>query len=296
MSRQVSPSAKRPYGVLRVTRVWGTSRATLYRHRRATRPGPGRRPGPRVRCRTRRWSRRSAKLLAGSPFHGEGYRKVWARLRLAGIRTSKRRVPAPDAGARPAGARPGRPPRGPKAHDGTIRTERVDEMWGTDLTATRTGEGQAAIFITVDHGSTECLGIHAARRATRFEALEPLRQGVRACFGAFAQGIAGGLKVRHDHGSQFVADDYQRELGFLGIESSPAFVREPEGNGCAERFIRTLKENLLWVRRFDTIEELRQALHAFRDIYNWTWIVERHGYQTPAAVRAAQTAPLPAAA
>ena len=54
-----------------------------------------------------------------------------------------------------------------------------------------------------------------------------------------------------------VAHDYQRELAFLGIESSPAFVREPEGNGCAERFIRTLKENLLWVRRFDTIEELR---------------------------------------
>ena len=43
-------------------------------------------------------------------------------------------------------------------------------------------------------------------------------------------------------------------------QSSPAFVREPEGNGCVERFIRTLKENLLWVRRFATIEDLRQAL------------------------------------
>jgi hypothetical protein len=31
-------------------------------------------------------------------------------------------------------------------------------------------------------------------------------------------------------------------------------VREPQGNGVAERFIRTLKENLLWVRTFDTIE------------------------------------------
>ena len=65
-------------------------------------------------------------------------------------------------------------------------------------------------------------------------------------------------------------------------------MREPEGNGCAERFIRTLKENLLWVRRFDTIEELRLALHQFKDIYNRTWIVERHGYRTPAQVRADQ--------
>jgi hypothetical protein len=53
-------------------------------------------------------------------------------------------------------------PHGPKAHDGTIRTDRVDEMWGTDLTSTLTGEGQVAIFVTVDHASTECLGIHAA--------------------------------------------------------------------------------------------------------------------------------------
>lgn len=47
---------------------------------------------------------------------------------------------------------------------------------------------------------------------------------------------------------------------FLGITSSPAFIRAPEGNGVAERFIRTLKEQLLWVRTFPTVEELRQAL------------------------------------
>jgi putative transposase len=111
---------------------------------------------------------------------------------------------------------------------------------------------------------------------------------VRACFGGFADGIAHGLELRHDHGSQFLADDFQRELAFLGIEPSPAFVREPEGNGCAERFIRTLKENLLWVRGFDTIEDLREALHQFKDTYNRTWIVERHGYRTPAQVRVDQ--------
>ena len=93
-----------------------------------------------------------------------------------------------------------------------------------------------------------------------------------------------------------VADDFQAEIRYLGIEASPAFVRQPEGNGCIERFFRTLKEQLLWVRCFDTIEELRVALHRFQEIYNQTWIVERHGYQTPAAIRAAQLAPLPAAA
>ena len=294
MSRDVSPSTNRPYGVAMVSRLWRIARATVYRHRHPA--GEPRRPGPCGPMSDDELATAIRDLLAPGPFHGEGYRKIWARLRFAGIRTSKRRVLRLTAehGLQAPG-RVGRP-RGPKAHDGTIRTERVDTMWGTDLTSTMTGEGQASIFVTVDHCSTECVGIHAARRATRFEALEPLRQGVRACFGAFGAGVAGGLELRHDHGSQFVAHDYQRELAFLGIESSPAFVREPEGNGCVERFIRTLKENLLWVRRFDTIEELRLALHAFRATYNQTWIVERHGYQTPAAVRAAQLAPLPAAA
>ncbi len=56
-------------------------------------------------------------------------------------------------------------------------------------------------------------------------------------------------------------------------------------NGCAERFIRTLKENLLWVRVFDTVGELRAALLAFRETYNVTWLIERHGFRPPGAVR-----------
>jgi hypothetical protein len=51
----------------------------------------------------------------------------------------------------------------------------------------------------------------------------------------------------------------------LASRVRPPFARAPESNGCAERFIRTLKENLLWVRTFETIEELRQALLAFRE-------------------------------
>jgi transposase InsO family protein len=86
------------------------------------------------------------------------------------------------------------------------------------------------------------VGIHAVKRATRFEALEPLRQGVREHFGAFVPKAATGLRIRHDHGSQYMSDHFQKELRFLGMESSPAFVREPEGNGCIERFFRTLKE------------------------------------------------------
>jgi putative transposase len=296
MSRQTSPSTNRVYGLLRVTRLWGVSRATLYRHRRPLETGERKRPGPRGAMADEDLGGEIRMLLQDSPFHGEGYRKLWARLRFKGIRTSRRRVLRlmREHGLL-APQRVGRP-HGPKAHDGTITTERVDLMWGTDLTSVMTGEGQAAVFVAVDHCSAECLGIHASRAANRFEALEPVKQAVRQCYGGFGKDAAAGLQLRHDHGSQYVSHDFQAEIRFLGITSSPAFVREPEGNGCAERFIRVLKENLLWVQHFNTVEELRLALQQFKQTYNHSWIIERHGYQTPAQVRAGQIAAMPMAA
>ena len=104
---------------------------------------------------------------------------------------------------------------------------------GDRLTSTLTGEGQASIFVTVDHCSTEY------RRHPRGTPGDPVRgaraaaPGLRACVGAFAEGVASGLKLRHDHGSQFVADDYQRELAFLGIASSPPSCASPRATAVS---------------------------------------------------------------
>ena len=85
---------------------------------------------------------------------------------------------------------------GPTAHDGTITTAAPDVMWGTDMTATVTvAEGAACVFVAVDHCTTECIGLHAAKRGTRFEALEPIRQGVRERFGGIGDGVARGLRL-----------------------------------------------------------------------------------------------------
>jgi putative transposase len=235
--------------------------------------------------------------LAVSPFHGEGYRKVWARLRHAGLRTSKERVRRRmcEIGLQ-ATNRPGRP-RGPRSHDGTIIPETIDTMWSTDMTAGFTLEqGQVEVFVAVDHCSSECVGIHAALNGTRHEALEPIRQGVAERFGSVEKGAARRLAIRHDHGSQYISRDFQREIAWLGATSSPAFIRAPEGNGCAERFIRTLKENLLWVRTFRTVEELRLALIAFRQTYNQHLLIERHGHHSPDRFPRDQMDTLPLAA
>lgn len=140
------------------------------------------------------------------------------------------------------------------------------------------------------------VGIHADKRANRFQALEPVHHGVRKHFGAIGKDVAAGIKLRHDHGPNYMSDDFQDQIAFLGIEASPSFVRERQRNGAAERLDRTLKENLLWVLQFETIEELRLALLEFAAWYNTHWLVVRHGYRMPAQIRADQQPALDQAA
>lgn len=292
MSRATSPSCQLPYGVALTCRIWRLSRATLYRQRGAAgkdTAASGRR-GPAGSWSDAALLEAIREVIETSPFSGEGYRKVWARLRHQGIRTAARRVRRimKEHGL----SAPHQPVARPEhLHDGTIVTQRVDEVWGTDMTQTvTTGDGRAYVFIAVDHCSGEFVGTHAASSASRWQALEPIRQGVTRHFGGVEEDRAQGLTLRHDHGSNYMSGDFQREIGFLGIASSPAFIRQPEGNGVAERAIRTLKEQLLWVRHFATIEELRLGLAEFAGRYNATWLRERHGYRTPDQIRVEQRA------
>ena len=145
MSETVSPVSGRRYGLATVCRVWRVARSGVYRHLTPPATPPGRR-GPvgallaAIRA-----------VLAASPFHGEGHRKVWARLRAGGTRTSLRRVlRLMRENELLAPTRVGAA-RGPRAHDGTIIAETVEAMWGTDLTTTWTGQEPAAVFIAADH-------------------------------------------------------------------------------------------------------------------------------------------------
>jgi putative transposase len=293
MSAMHSSSAKKPFGIARVCRVWEVARSTFYDWRKRTSGAvPAARRGPKPLVPDSELVDRicsiHGELERRHGIRGEGYRKTHARLRIQGVRTSRHRVlRIMREHALLSPTRVGRA-RGPRVHDGRIVTDEPDVMWGTDATMTMTlEEGSAWVFAAIDHCTGEIVGIHASRSGSRFEALEPVNQGVRERFGRVEAGAAAGLAVRHDHGTQYTSRAFQDQLAFLGIESSPSFVRSPEGNGVAERFFRTLKEQLLWVCSFHTIEELRRALLDFQQTYNASWILARHGYRTPNQVRAA---------
>ena len=245
MSGAQSISARRAYGVHRVCRVWGRARSSVYVRRHATRSRASRRRGPVGAATDEVLVGHIAGCSTPHRFRAKG---TGTRGRSCGSRGSAPRRKRVRRLMREHGLqapyRAGHA-HGPTAQDGTITTAAPDVMWGTDRTSTVTvGEGAACVFVAVDHCTTECIGLHAAKRGTRCEALEPIRHGVRDRVGPLGAGVARGLRLRHDHGSHYLADDFQQEGAFFGIESAPSFVREPEGKGVAERFIRTVKENL----------------------------------------------------
>jgi hypothetical protein len=49
--------------------------------------------------------------------------------------------------------------------------------------------------------------------------------------------------------------------------------------------VRTLKENLLWIRVFANVAELVEGLREFKRRYNEQWLIERHGFRTPSQAR-----------
>ena len=93
MSRIISPVTGKPYGLAAVCRVWRLARSGVYRYLSASAPLPAQqRRGPLGAMSDETLTAAIRSVLAASPFHGEGHRKVWARLRHAGTHTSLRRV------------------------------------------------------------------------------------------------------------------------------------------------------------------------------------------------------------
>lgn len=220
--------------------------------------------------------------LASSPFSGEGHRKVWVRLKyVSGIAASRKRVLRimRENNLLSPHRRPFAPP---QEHKGTITTGSPNEMWGADGTRIFTvEEGWVWAFTAVEHWNAECVGWHVAKKGDRFAALEPVAQGVFYQFGAVNKDAARGLALRMDHGSQYLSEHFQNQIKFWGIAPSFAFLEQPQTNGVAERFFRTLKEQAIYGRIFQTAEDVRKAVGDFVELYNQEWRIEKNGFLSP---------------
>ncbi len=171
-------------------------------------------------------------VLKASSFITEGHRKVRAKLRNKGIRAGKQRVLRLMRENRLLAPVRAGTQHGDHTHSGTIRTDSPNALWGTDATRFWTEkDGWCWFFAAIDHCSDDIVGWHVAKKGDRWAALEPVRQGVKRHIGSYTPKIAMGLGLRHDWGPQYTANQFLAELKWLGIQSTPSFVGEPQCNG-----------------------------------------------------------------
>lgn len=277
---------ERPYPVRMVLKVAGLSSAAWYTASRAK--SEKQRPGPKPLVSDPELLKEIREDLSTSHFHSEGHKKVRARHQRKGIRAGRPRYLRL---MKEHGLLAANRPKwngSSRIHDGTITTGEPNTMWGTDGKQFWTRQdGLCWFFGVIDHCNDEILGSHASTIGNRFAAMEPVHQAVSREFGSLGKGVVKdtGLSLRRDHGTQYDSSDFRKEMKFLGLEQSPAFVRSPECNGVIERFNRTLQEQVFDIHNFETIEEARVVIGKFIEKYNHFWLIERLGYRSPIEFR-----------
>jgi putative transposase len=287
MKKQVSTTNGKPYPVRLLLKVAEISSSAWYDTRPRIKTEDKRKRGPKTALSDNEILIKIKELLANPVFYGEGYIKLHKRLKARGVKTGKHRVYRIMHTNGLLNTQQGNPGSG-RAHDGTIITEAPNQMWATDGKEFKTTTDGKCWFIgVVDHFNSEIKAFHICKTFDRFAAMESLRKAVKSEFGSVEQGICKGinLALRADHGSQFDSKDFQKEIKFLGLDYSPAFVRSPECNGVIERFHRTLNEQIFNWENLDNLEDAKEKISKFVDDYNNKWLLHRLKLTSPIEYR-----------
>jgi transposase InsO family protein len=286
MKDKVSESVNVVYPMRLILRVAGLTSAAWYRKPMYRKEKVRR--GPRIKITDKDLLDEIRKEITQGHFVDEGYKKTWKRLKRRGIKVCKARVNRVMRENNLLSVTRPKPERKKNEHNGNIKTDLPNVMWGTDGKRFYTRQdGWCWFFGMIDHFNDEVIAWHANKSGSRFDALEPLRMAVQKVFGSLEEKVCTGvgLFLRTDHGPQYDSHDFQKELKFLGLQYSPAFVRSPQCNGIIERFHRTLDEQVFDLYEFESLEEARQIIGQFILQYNRHWLIHRLGLTSPLEYR-----------
>jgi transposase InsO family protein len=237
-----------------------------------------RKPSDSVTLRNEYLLERIKEIKAEHPFWG--YRRVWAYLRyIDGLIVNKKRVyrlmrennltvkPNTRLIAKRVSERPKPRADGPK------------QWWGIDMTKVMTESGWVYVVIVLDWYTKKIVGHYSGKQARTAEWLEALEKGINR---EFPTGVRGqGLKLMSDNGSQPTSLSFMKACSTLEVEQVFTSYNNPKGNADTERMIRTMKEELFWLREWKGEAELSKELDKWVEYYNRNYLHSAHGYRTP---------------
>jgi transposase InsO family protein len=237
-----------------------------------------RRASSSVACRNESVVTRIRELKADHPFWG--YRRVWATLRFTDkiVITPKRVLrlmrlhqllvtaeTKNKASRTPTKSKP--------------QATASNQWWGIDMTKVMTASGWSYVVIVLDWFDKHIVGYYAGDRAKTEHWLSALDLAVNR---EFPEGIEGqSLHLMSDNGSQPTSVRFMQVCGQLSIDQAFTSYNNPKGNADTERMMRTLKEELFWLREWASPAEIAKALDAWVPGYHETYRHSTLGYKTP---------------
>lgn len=212
-------------------------------------------------------SRRMAKQLGRPPYEWRVNRKRARRVlaELGMLRLPKRQVVRTTCSRH-------RLPRYPNLV-ADLEITRPDQVWVSDATYIRLREAFVFLAVILDVFTRALRGFALGGDLNAQLTLAALRPALR-------QRVP---EIHHsDQGREYAAHDYVDALQALGVQISMAEVGRADQNGYAERVIRTLKEEEVYLSDYRDLHEAREQIGRFiTDVYQTKRIHSALGYLTP---------------
>ncbi len=160
------------------------------------------------------------------------------------------------------------------------RARKPDEIYGIDMTKIKLREqGWAYLVLVIDWYTKNIVGYTVDTRSKNSHWLLALNQA--ACLQC-PEGTRGkGIKLVSDNGCQPTSTCFMGAAAAMGIEQIFTSYNNPKGNADTERVFRTLKEEIVWTREYEGLEQLKKTIEQWVYYYNTSYLHSALGYKPP---------------
>jgi putative transposase len=152
----------------------------------------------------------------------------------------------------------------------------INQLWVADITYIRLLREFIYLAVLLDAFSRRCIGWAVSRHIDTQLTLSALQMALNT------RTIHAGLIHHSDRGVQYAATDYVAVLHDHKIEISMSRTGNPYDNAKAERFMRTLKYEEIYMNDYETLAEVRASIeHFIEAVYNRKRLHSAIGYRPP---------------
>ena len=159
-----------------------------------------------------------------------------------------------------------------------------NHWWGTDMTKHYVeGYGWLYIVPVLDWYTKEVLGIEISGSCKTRMWKEALENSVLYACPEGSREYR--INLMSDNGAQPTSNKYEKACKRLGIHHVTTSYNNPKGNADTESFIKTLKEDCLWINEFESFDDAKRQILSWIDYYNREYLHSAIGYKSPRTMR-----------